>query len=59
MTKAIICPKCGFVIAPPQEDFTTLRVSKEFVNRLKDEQTDPTYEDTLRRLLGWHVEDKK
>ena len=59
MTKKIICPNCGTEITPVQDDFTTLRVTKEFVSRLKDEQIDSTYEDTLRRLLGWMKEDRK
>lgn len=59
MTKKVICPNCGAEITPIQEDFTTMRVSREFVNRLKDVQIDSTYEDTLRRLLGWEAEDEE
>jgi len=57
MTKKIICPNCGAEITPTQDEFTTMRVSKEFVIRLKDAQIDSTYEDTLRRLLGWQKEE--
>jgi len=59
LTKRIICPNCGAEITLGQQEFTTIRVSKEFVDRIKDEQIDPTYEATLRRLLGWEKEDKK
>jgi len=52
----IVCPNCGAVIDAPKDEFTTLRVSKDFVTRLKNEQTDPTYEATLRRLLHWDEE---
>jgi len=53
MTKKVICPNCGMEIPPTQDEFTTMRVSKEFVDRIKNEQADSTLEDTLRRLLGW------
>jgi len=59
MTKKIICPNCGAEIPPTQDDFTTMRVSKEFIDRLKEEQIDSTYEDTLRRMLGWETVDKE
>ena len=36
-----------------KEDYTTLRVSKGFINRIKEAQVDTSYEATLRRLLGW------
>jgi len=55
LTRRIICPNCGAEITLEQEEFTTIRVSKEFVDRIKNEQIDPTYEATLRRLLGWAV----
>jgi len=59
MTKKIICPNCGAKITPTQDNFTTIRVSKEFVDRIKNEQIDSTLEDTLRRKLGWVRENKK
>jgi len=46
-------------IPPTQDEFTTMRVSKEFVDRIKNEQADSTLEDTLRRLLGWNVVSKE
>lgn len=58
MTKDVICPNCGTVIET-KPNFTTLRVSREFLDRVKDEQIDSTLEDTLRRLLGWPLEDVK
>jgi len=57
--KQIVCPQCGHIIETKDGEFTTLRVSKEFVGRLKKEQIDPTHEDTLRRLLGWEKKDIK
>lgn len=52
-TKPITCPKCGFIIQLEKENYTTLRVSKDFIDRIKETQIDTTYEATLRKLLGW------
>lgn len=54
MSKSITCPKCGHEFEPDKKgNFTTLRVSRDFVTRLQKEQKDPTHEAVLRRLLGW------
>lgn len=53
MSKSIICPNCGTVIGTEKGKFTTMRVSTNFIARLKDEQIDATFEDTLRRMLNW------
>jgi hypothetical protein len=59
-TKSITCPKCGFIIQLEKESYTTLRVSRGFIDRIKEEQIDISYEATLRRLLGWStVEEEK
>lgn len=55
-SKLVRCPRCGFIIQSEKEGYTTMRVSKDFVDRLRNNQTDPTYEATLRRLLGWSPE---
>lgn len=59
MTKEIICPKCGTIIDSTKDTFTTLRVSRKFIDRVKQEQIDATLEDTIRRLLGWPPEEEE
>jgi hypothetical protein len=43
----------------PENDFTTVRVSKEFVDRVSNLRITESFEDALRRLLSWEPLKKK
>lgn len=43
----------------PQNNFTTMRVSKDFVDKVTNNRIAESAEDTLRRLLGWEPLKKK
>jgi hypothetical protein len=43
----------------PENSFTTVRVSKDFVDKVSNLKVTESFEDTLRRLLSWEPLKKK
>lgn len=42
----------------PENTYTTIRLSKDFVDMVSKNRIKESVEDTLRRLLGWKLEKK-